>query len=347
MISDLVKGEKIRALLVQAGLPEGYAICPIPAGGNNRVFKLTCENDDEFLLKEYFSDKADPRNRLQTEFSFLMFLWKYTIRSIAKPIISSPVDNIGLFRFIDGTPIVKEDITGDRIEELLSFFAEINHLRNRPEATELPNASDACFTLAEHIDHIQERINRLSMIQVHSDIDQQASEFVRDKIVPRWQGIVTHIQHESGEIEGIQTPLSQEMRVLSPSDFGFHNAILKKDDTLAYIDFEYAGWDDPVKTLCDLLCQPKIPIPLKYYNLVANSLFQVTGVDMKRCKMLGNLLFPAYQIKWCCIILNEFLPTGKNRRKFADLYQSTKSSKIEQLCKAHHLFESILCDHQV
>ena len=42
---------------------------------------------------------------------------------------------------------------------------------------------------------------------------------------------------------------------MSPSDFGFHN-VIKKDDFLYFIDFEYAGLDDPVKLICDFYCQP-------------------------------------------------------------------------------------------
>jgi hypothetical protein len=50
--------------------------------------------------------------------------------------------------------------------------------------------------------------------------------------------------------------LAEEMRTLSPSDFGFHNAIRKTDGTLCFIDFEYFGWDDPVKLTADFLHHP-------------------------------------------------------------------------------------------
>ena len=46
------------------------------------------------------------------------------------------------------------------------------------------------------------------------------------------------------------------MQVLSPSDFGFHNAILKESGDLVFLDFEYFGRDDPVKLMADFIWHP-------------------------------------------------------------------------------------------
>src|ERR1700680_1391707 len=37
--------------------------------------------------------------------------------------------------------------------------------------------------------------------------------------------------------------LPQEWRSLVPSDFGFHNSLRRPDGSLAFLDFEYFGWD--------------------------------------------------------------------------------------------------------
>ena len=54
--------------------------------------------------------------------------------------------------------------------------------------------------------------------------------------------------------------------ILSPSDFGFHN-ILSHHNNLYYIDFEYAGWDDPYKLIADFILNPDYKIPIKYQNI--------------------------------------------------------------------------------
>ena len=37
---------------------------------------------------------------------------------------------------------------------------------------------------------------------------------------------------------------------ISPSDFGFHNA-LRTNTGPVFFDFEFSGWDDPAKTIID------------------------------------------------------------------------------------------------
>lgn len=325
---------RIRSLLIRAGLGEIIQIEKIPGGGNNRVFRLISHNHDEYLLKEYFTDKADPRNRLKTEYEFLSFLWRNGIFKVPKPIAFSVTDNLGLYQYIKGRPVTCEDVTGERIEELISLLCEINQLRSIPDSAYLPIASDACFSVSEHLDHIEKRVRRLNAIELFSDIDQQAFDFVNTHLSPAWDLIKNTIHQETLNEPTLSLPLPEEMRVLSPSDFGFHNAILTPEGTLIFVDFEYAGWDDPVKTICDLFCQPKIPLDFRYFESTALQILQCAGELSYAGMTRLRLLYPAYRIKWCCILLNEFLPVGEKRRMFAGSEKISDMRKTEQLEKA-------------
>ena len=57
-----------------------------------------------------------------------------------------------------------------------------------------------------------------------------------------------------------QSIIPRQDRVLSPSDFGFHNALERPDSQLTFVDFEYFGWDDPAKMLSDFLLHPAVDI---------------------------------------------------------------------------------------
>ena len=50
--------------------------------------------------------------------------------------------------------------------------------------------------------------------------------------------------------------------ILSPSDFGFHNSLFR-NNKLFFFDFEYAGWDDPIKLMCDFILNPDYKISSK------------------------------------------------------------------------------------
>jgi hypothetical protein len=120
-------------------------------------------------------------------------------------------------------------------------------------------------------------------------------------------------------------------RCLSPSDFGFHNALLTADG-LKFFDFEYAGWDDPAKLCCDFFCQPQLPVALTHWELFVNGLAVALGA--KDLPARARLLVPAYQIKWCCIMLNEFLRGEQSRREFALGGGAAEERKRIQLDKA-------------
>ena len=110
--------------------------------------------------------------------------------------------------------------------------------------------------------------------------------------------------------------LPDHTRCISPSDFGFHNALVQPDGKLFFIDFEYAGWDDPAKTLCDFYCQPELPVPRSTWNQFADAMAGLAA-DAILERQRQEELFPLYQVKWCCILLNEFTVDAARRREFA------------------------------
>ena len=134
---------------------------------------------------------------------------------------------------------------------------------------------------------------------------------------PAWERVrATLLDGAHRRAIGLDSRLDDAALCISPSDFGFHNA-LAEGDRIGFIDFEYAGRDDPAKLVCDFFCQPEVPVPLVHMAGFARRL--IAGLDLDpshegRC----HLLLDAYRVKWACIILNDFLPLGSARRAYAE-----------------------------
>ena len=112
----------------------------------------------------------------------------------------------------------------------------------------------------------------------------------------------------------------------------FHNTLIKKEQ-LFFLDFEYAGRDDPAKFLADFFLQPEVKIPIDYMELFADKALDFS--DNKEAIFNRAVkLFPMFQIKWCCIIMNEFLPEVANRRVFSNPEFDLEVAKYQQLQKA-------------
>ncbi|MGA2999828.1 hypothetical protein [Bradyrhizobium sp.] len=128
-------------------------------------------------------------------------------------------------------------------------------------------------------------------------------------------------------------PIGADERCLSPSDFGFHNALVDDKGHLAFLDFEYAGLDDPAKLVSDFFCQPEIPVPLAYHAHFIDRMAQGLALDaaaIARCRLLLN----GYRVKWTCIILNDFVPLDSARRAFAS--EADRATRyLDQLAKAN------------
>ena len=330
----------IAKLLARAGLRGDFRLHPLPGGANNRVFRVEL-GGSKVLLKAYFQHPEDPRDRLGAEFAFSRFAWEHGVRCLPRPLACDPEHRLGLYEFVEGRPLRPGEVTEGMVQQALAFYRALNRHRELPEAMALPRASEACFSLDAHLRCVERRVERLCGVTGATEIEREAADFIHTELVPAWRRVADSVRRKAVEIGlPLEDELPREARCLSPSDFGFHNALLDGDRRLRFIDFEYAGWDDPAKLVCDFFCQPAVPVPREYYTaFVASVVSELPEPEMQRWRIA--LLFPVYQIKWCCILLNDFLPVGSQRRRFARGALEQKQRKAEQLWKARRVLLEI------
>ena len=222
------------------------------------------------------------------------------------------------------------------VEQALEFWAQINRHRSEKSAQSLPAASEACFSIADHLQIVQRRIEKLSAIAPTDDIDRTAQKFVNDKLLPGWRQVREKI--ENAAMAAKDQPIPTQYRCLSPSDFGFHNALQTESGSLVFHDFEYAGWDDPAKLVGDFFCQPKIPVPASFRTQFIQRIMKELSLPPDYQQRI-NLLMDVCRLKWCCIVLNEFLPAGAHRRQFRKNVPDFQERKRRQLDLAAHLLD--------
>jgi hypothetical protein len=316
----------INGLLTAADLPAALSIERLPGGGNNRVYRIETAAGP-VLLKEYFQHPADQRDRLAAEYAFTNFAWSHGIRALPQPLACDRAAGLGLYEFIAGCKLAPGDVTAAHVDGAAAFFAAVNGHRDDPAAARLPIASEACFSIAEHLACVDRRVARLATIAPESDLHREAQNLVATRLMPAWTGVRAAV---AASVHPLDAPLPIAARVLSPSDFGFHNCLVTTAG-LKFIDFEYAGWDDPAKTVCDFFCQPGVPVPGEHFERFLAAVISATGDAGIRDRVA--LLRPVYELKWCCIMLNEFLPVGDDRRSFARADESHDMRRLKQLHK--------------
>ena len=336
------------------------------AGGANNVVARVDVGGKPLLAKLYFTHARDPRDRLGTEFGVLEFLWRNGVRCVPEPLRMSRESNLGVYEFIPGKRVAVGEVTGADVKQLVELLAAMWRLRTEPGAERLPPASEAAFTLNGYWANVERRLNRVRTAFAPGRADlpvgfERASseggdstefgpdarqrvptsvrEFVERELVPVAVSVREFLSAQAPKL-GVELdselPLAQ--RTLSPADHGFHNVLRRSDGRLTFLDFEYAGWDDPAQTLANALLLPEVPLPTEHrVAFLRAMLVRLDGAEGVAARL--RLTYPMLALKWSLIMLNEFLPVGGERRAFAGANEEAR--RTGQLAKARRQLDVV------
>jgi len=332
-VSEIGLPQGAGELISQAGLSGEIVMQALPGGANNQVYRVIVGNK-VFLLKAYFQHPDDHRDRLNAEFDFSQFSWGLGLRCLPQPIACEQQHRLALYSFVEGRSLTAHEVTEKVVRQALDFYCELNRCKEQHGAKALPLASEACFSLSQHLQCVEQRVGRIQDIDCSSSVDEAAARFVDGQLVDAWGRVKEEALGRARQLNvAVDDEIDVADRCISPSDFGFHNALLTNDGTIYFVDFEYAGWDDPAKMVCDFFCQPALPVPPEQWDpFVGVVVAELAKSDLHSQRIA--LLRPVYQIKWCCILLNDFLSVGDQRRRFAGHGVDRDNQKQLQLDKA-------------
>jgi hypothetical protein len=312
------------------------ALNPIRGGGNNRLYQLITRTGATYALKVRLHQAGDPRDRLGVETAALRFLCAQRVTSIPIVVAHDSEQGCALLEWMDGVPV--SDPTTTDLDAALSFIAQLKTLARHPEAQALPMASECCLSGTEIVRQVRSRLERLKQVApAHPELAMFLNEIFVPLLEERVLGVQTAFeQHDldfSEEIVAVR-------RTLSPSDFGFHNMLRRADGTLVFLDFEYFGWDDPVKLTADFCLHPGMSLTEALKTRFIQGAVACFTDDPTFAFRL-EVLTPLYGLRWGMILLNEFLPERWARRCFATGLHNGQMAQHHQLSKARRLLKRI------
>ena len=320
----------------------------IGGGRNSQVYRIMAEGGRTYALKVYFRHPRDARDRLGNEFNSLRFLWDRGTREIPQAIAADPEEGCALYEYIDGEKIASSAVTENDLEAAICFLARLRDLGRHTEPGRFPPASEACFSLQAIVENIQWRLDRLTADQgAREDSDPAFHAFLAEELIPAFHAVVLWCR--SG-LDRAGMAFEQELelgkRTLSPSDFGFHNALRRPDGGVVFLDFEYFGWDDPAKMIADFLLHPAMTLSESFgRRFVAGVLGRFAHDPVLAERLM--CVYPLFGLKWCLILLNEFLPEHLVRRRFAGAgVGDRRAVQMAQLSKARGMLQRILREYE-
>jgi hypothetical protein len=298
------------------------------AGRNSRIYRVR-RGGESFVLKHYPSRGQDARDRLRVELDALDLMTRHGITVVPRTLASDAERGYALLEWIEGDNV---GAASDKdIDAAARFLAAIHSLRGLQAAQAQPLAAEACLSGAEIVAQIDRRIARLSAVGAN---EPALAALIANEVGPLLAATAAWAEAEyDARGFGFATPVPETARTLCPSDFGFHNALRTPSGRLVFIDFDYFGWDDPVKLTSDFLLHPGMRLTGALKRRFVTAVRAVYGTDPTFGDRLG-LLFPLFALRWCTILLNEFLPERWAHRLHAgaqrDDWASVKQRQLDR-----------------
>ena len=324
--------EGVRHIAGELAGTEILDMAVMQGGGNNRLYRIITSRSS-YALKFYLRQAGDPRDRLGAEVTALTLLDGVD----APRLIAVDRKNCcTLQEWVSGVAV--GSVTRADVDAALALVGRLLQISQKPAMPTLPLAADASLSGAALSRQVQARLLRLRTVQGEYPY---LSHFLGEEFSPFWEQTTAAIQsyYQRAPMD-FASELPAAHRLLSPSDFGFHNALRTANNRLVFLDYEYFGWDDPAKLAGDFFLHPGMQISFAERIPFVRGMAQLIPNDTTFLWRIKTLL-PLFGLCWCLIILNEFLPDGWQRRAFAAGRENRETALARQLQKAQQLLGTL------
>jgi thiamine kinase-like enzyme len=242
-----------------------YKIEKLNGGINNPTY-LFFNKKYKFVLKQIKAEPSPTFNNYLAEKQLLTLASTVAVTNVPKLISALDNERVLILEYIQPDNIENLfNVNLFSIKECINFIKKLNSDPQLSHKTITQRAADSSCKLSEHILNIDLRISNFNTDHLPTELNTKASELL-SLLVKKWGDLKNESIEYLNNNPSINT-IDENFMIVSPSDFGFHNIIIK-NNKLVFIDFEFSGWDDPAKMYCDFILQPKFQIPREFYNLL-------------------------------------------------------------------------------
>jgi hypothetical protein len=308
------------------------AITPQSGGANNQVY-LWENATGRAIVKLYGPPTQGMPDRFIAEAEFLEYA-----NTVAEDFVPQLLNSDSDLRVVAMEYIEGGNFDGNArptladIQRASEFLRLLNSDHSTARQLITNHAADGFLRLTEHAQNTEQRIDSLASDHLPQAF-QKPSNALISNVKQSWVGVSRKLTGALSE-GTIVDELDEKYCCLSPSDFGFHNAISSAKGT-KFHDFEFAGWDDPTKAVVDFFLQPRIRISSGHIPLMQEAIASTIPIDIlqRRTTILSSIL----QVKWITIVLAVLRPERLETMLKVNVRQSAEDLISERLRRGNEL----------
>jgi hypothetical protein len=310
-------------------------VARLHGGRNARVWRIETQGAP-MVLKQYPQQPSgDQRDRFGAEVAALNLMQGADFTCVPRIVAADRDAAALLMTWIDGDAVTSPSEAD--ADAAAHFLAALHGLRGTAGIPQLQFAAEACLSGAEIARQIAARRDRL---RDAAPDDAALGAFLAQAFDP----VCARLLAAARANRAFEAVLPQDKRTLAPADFGFHNALRRPDGTLAFVDFEYFGWDDPVKLIADLLLHPGTRLAGSVRERLRTAGTHIYAADDADFAGRLEAFTPLFAMRWALILLSEFLPERWQARLAAGSRESWSEAKARQLAKARAMLAHLAAE---
>ena len=305
-------------------------ILEIKKGGNSRVYKLTSATRSCILKRVAAGREAELLNECQA----YALLQQHGIDRVPHTLHHGQPCSWALFSHLQGDTPAVQDLDSSDIAQFVEFIRQLKNL-SASARPDFGKASDACLSR-------RDMLLRISARRRDFQPDPMLSrDFAMASLLGTWDDAWQALcdkNSSANEKTFYQQELASGAQILSPSDFGPHNA-KRHHGQWFFLDFEYFGWDDPAKLIVDFVWHPANPLDDSLKKFWLQSCLQLWQDEILHERV--RTIMPFHGLKWCLIALNIFSVHHARRRAFLEQPHSAVENFQARFETARHLLASV------
>ena len=268
----------------------------IYAGMNNRLFVLNTDSKQKLLGKIYIRDDTP---RLYNEFTSFSFLRENGITQTPTVYFKNDELNYAVYSFEEGLIKTSQNLNFADIEKMLDFIIKLQDFERKKVTTPFNFILYSINSLNDFIQNAYERAGKLERYTIENNINPLLSNFLSGFDLKHYLDEQFETIRSTLSKEELSCKLDDNSYRLSTNDFaGANNTIFKKDGAALFIDFEYFGWDHPLKIIVDFVNHIKNKdIPIEYKKRFVNLYKERSNISPKFLNQLDTAIRLS-QIDW-------------------------------------------------
>ena len=254
------------------------------------------------MIKGFSSKPKSGHDRFRAEVEFLNYAQMVASQFVPKLLHADEVGRSVVLEYIEGERFKEgHSPSKESVDQAIAFMKRLNEDQGAARQYVSGGAAEGFLRLTEHLENIDLRLKLMGVEHV-PDVCKAEAQRLIDFAKHRLSTLQDRTEYllSQGYCADALDPLE---RCVSPSDFGFHNAI-RTCTGVKFCDFEFAGWDDPAKTIADFDLQPKVPVSPR-----TQALAEAIEAWDARHSFRHQVLAPILKLKWACIILGLLNPS--------------------------------------